>query len=332
MKVSALLATAAAWDNSTYVTGSNDTNWDPSTMTCGGTITESSLIVIPTDENGFYFNFMDCQWDLQFPEDVSLLHLVPRNFAVESCGYDCHCDALVVNWNMTDESGHCGFNTPVIEESSRRRRDAVEKQWSLERYYDNSNNTGFDARTIVGNTGTISFITDFSVAFRGAEICVYADGDNMDDICPPPAPEAPATLSPADAWAQIEAAATDLATVVNDFYAALPGLGANSILATKKVNRFNDFFAKMQKLNNHSSADACAYPAGSNDHSTFVSPVDSADSCEELQGLFTSLASFLDSYVCLPSADSRSIKWTRLIQRQRKLIMTRKLKQMSCGN
>ncbi|CAG5104481.1 Oidioi.mRNA.OKI2018_I69.chr1.g1275.t1.cds [Oikopleura dioica] len=328
MKAFALFASASAWTSSEYAT--TYSYWDPSNMTCGGTITESTLLVIPTDENGFYYNDMDCHWDLQFPEDVSLLHVVPRNFAVEDCGSGCYCDALIVNANQTDESGYCGF-----QETSRRRRQA-EKEYSLEGRYniynENSNNTGMDARTIVGNTGTIKWFTDGSVAYRGAEVCIYADGDDMEAVCPPPAPAAPATLSPADAWAQIEAAAADVATVVNDFYAALPGLGANSVLATKKVNRFNDFFAKMQKLNNHSSADACAYPAGSNDHSTFVSPVDSADGCEELAGLFASLASFLDSYVCLPSAESRSIKWTRLIQRQRKLVMTRKLKQMSCGN
>ena len=301
-------------------------------MSCGGTITSSQLLIPPQDENGFYFNEMGCHWDIQFPADVELFHIVPRKFAVEDCS-DCSCDALIVNKGQADSSAYCGWEG----NSRRKRRAAKEKEFNLENKFSPANwqDTGMDALTIVGNTGSISFISDGSYAMRGFEVCIYADGENMDDVCPPPAPEAPeapATLSPAEAWGQIEAAATDLATVVNDFYAALPGLGANSVLASKKVARFNDFFAKMQKLNNFSSADACTYPAGSNDPSTFVSPVDSADGCEELQGLFASLASFLDSYVCMPNADYKPIKLTRLIQRQRRLIFTRKLKQMSCGN
>ena len=73
-----------------------------------------------------------------------------------------------------------------------------------------------------------------------------------------------------------------------------------------------------------------AYAVGSNDNAAYVSPVDSADLCEELIGLFTSLSSYVDAFGC--SSQENSLKKVRLVQRQRKLIVKKKLKQLKCGN
>ncbi|CAG5109932.1 Oidioi.mRNA.OKI2018_I69.chr2.g4400.t1.cds [Oikopleura dioica] len=320
----ASIASASAYSTS-YASADYVDNDFPADATCGGIITGSQLLLPPQDENGFYYKNMNCVWKIQFPESVTSFHIFPNKFAVEKCD-ECLCDAVILDDGAGNQSSYCGW-------ASRRRREA-ETALGLESRTSppNHSKSGMPAQTINGNTGSISFVSDDSYAMRGFEICIYADGDDMATVCIPPAPAAPATLSPAEAWGQIEAAAAALGTVVNDFYAALPGLGANSVLASKKLARFNDFFAKMQKLNSFSSADACNFPAGSNDHSTFVSPIDSADGCVELQGLFASLASFTDSYVCMPDAEYNPIKLTRLIQRQHNQIVTRKLKQMNCGN
>ena len=82
----------------------------------------------------------------------------------------------------------------------------------------------------------------------------------------------------------------------------------------------------------YSDADCSSLPAfavGSNDNAAYVSPVDSADLCEELIGLFTSLSSYVDAFKC--TSREGDLKPLRLVQRQRKLIVTKKLRQLKCG-
>ncbi|CAG5104796.1 Oidioi.mRNA.OKI2018_I69.chr1.g1550.t1.cds [Oikopleura dioica] len=312
----ALIASAAAFES-----GVSYNDYASSAgITCGGTITSDQTIVSPTN-GGFYYADTSCIWEVELDASVASFDLVAKSFAVETSG-DCRFDFLRIVDGAGYEVNYCGFTDPS---TLRRKRDAeLEKERaSLSgRTVVNPITTGLKKHTVIGNTATITFQTDFVSHYKGFEIDIVAGG----------ATEEPAAPSPADAWAQIEAAAADIAIRVDDFYDALPGLGVNSVLASKKVARFNAFFAKMQKLNSFSSADPCTYPAGSNDHTTFVAPVDSADACEELNGLFASLVSFTDSFVCMPNAEYKPAKLNALIHRQRRQIVTRKLKQMKCGN
>ena len=50
------------------------------------------------------------------------------------------------------------------------------------------------------------------------------------------------------AWAEIATKAEEISTRVEDFYAALPNLGANSVLGSKKAYQFDLFFDQMSFL------------------------------------------------------------------------------------
>ncbi|CAG5111542.1 Oidioi.mRNA.OKI2018_I69.chr2.g5842.t1.cds [Oikopleura dioica] len=301
-----LIASAVAYDS--YVSYGDYASSHG--ITCGGTITSEQTIVPPMI-GPYYYADMVCTWNVLLDSSVTEFDLVAKNLPLNII--------IIV-------PRYCGYSDPS---TLRRKRDvaaSARKEHSLSpRTGVEINRNGFTRRTVTGNTATITFNADGMMQYKGFEIDIVFDGGAGTET-------GDAAPTPADAWAQIDAAATDVAVRVDDFYAALPGLGANSVLASKKVARFNAFFAKMQKLNSLSSTDPCTYPAGSNDHTTFVAPVDSADACEELNGLFASLISFTDSFVCMPDADYDPIKLTRLIQRQRQMLVTRKLKQMKCGS
>ncbi|CAG5111217.1 Oidioi.mRNA.OKI2018_I69.chr2.g5545.t1.cds [Oikopleura dioica] len=341
--LSTIFATAASYASAyEALTSSSYSSWEakPDNFQCGGSITGPGTIRSPNSANNFYYDQVDCFWNIALDPSVTQFTIVAKSFSVEECA-GCGCDWLEIIDRSYQGKAYCGLVDP---NTLRRRRSAEKKSGGdlegRQTSWQPTDQTGLKTHTVNGNMGTIRFYSDDSVSYRGFELCISIDGD---DSCPLPdggsagsaggngtTTDAPAT--PAEAWDAIAVAAADVAVEVDDFYAALPGLGKNSVLASKKVDRYNAFFNKMLFLQNKASADPCDYPAGSNDPATFVAPVDSDDACEKLQGVFASLMSFVDSYVCMNDADESPLRLTRLIQRQRMQIVTRKLKQMKCGN
>ena len=275
----------------------------------------------------FYYKNLNCVWNVELPSTVTGFDLAAKRFALEESG--CVYDTLQIIDGAGDEVNYCGQTDPS---TLRRKRDVEEKAKNRLSPRQsppaavNAVDTGLKTHHVVGNTATITFITDSLVNFKGFEI----DITNIVGATTTTT-NTGATATPAEAWTQIEAAAADVAIQVADFYAALPGLGANSILSSKKVARFNAFFDKMGGFETMASAEACTFPAGTNDHAAFLAPVDSEDACEKMQGLFASLVSYIDSFVCMSTAEQTGIKLRRRIHRQRNLIVNRKLRQMKCG-
>ncbi|CAG5105158.1 Oidioi.mRNA.OKI2018_I69.chr1.g1886.t1.cds [Oikopleura dioica] len=314
--LAAFVAAASAYSSYDYYDYSSSSSMDGTYNDCGGDITPDQTIIAPT-KNGIYYNNLFCPWYIELDASVTSFELVARTFDVEynsdSCA-GCSCDRLHVKFTNADgnddEVNFCGPN----DLPSRRRRNAVG------RGYANPVVTGLDRFTVYGNTADLTFYTNNATGYGGFQIDVNILTTESD------------ALSPADAWAEIEAKAADISSLVHDFYADLHHLGSESKLANRKARQFDHFFKKMKNLEKKSSADACDYPVGSNDHSAFLSPIDSDDACQELQGLFDSLLSYADSFVCLKDEKEKVGRVLNPIYRQRNAITSKRLKQMNCDN
>lgn len=287
----------------------------PADLECGGTITSSQTIASPLSPSNFYYNNLYCEWNVQLDPSVTSFELRAKKFSVEERYGWCNDVFEVFVDGLTNK--FCGYVDPATLQDRRRREAELSSKSRVRR--NSVNTSGLVTHTVMGNKATLRFKTNASKVYRGFEIEID-DGTTT----------TPTETTPTQAWDAIDNAASDLSLVIKDFYTNLPGLGANSKLAEKKFRRFNAIFAQMVFLKKKSSTDPCAIPLGSNDHAAFVPPVDSADACEEFQGLFASLASFADSYVCVDKEGSR--RPFNTIQRQRKLMLNRRFKQMKCGN
>ncbi|CAG5110243.1 Oidioi.mRNA.OKI2018_I69.chr2.g4661.t1.cds [Oikopleura dioica] len=204
---------------------------------------------------------------------------------------------------------HMVYHDRYQESSSSRNRRSTQE--TLDAVQDSIAN--FQSSLDAGNA-TVAQTTDATV--------------NVEEVAPVADPMDPNN----QAWEKIASKAAEISSRVEDFYAALPGLGNNSVLGSKKAYQFNLFFDQMSLLKKKSSATGCTFPAGSNDFSQFVAPVDSSDVCEEMQGLFTSLSTFVDSFVCLNDEKAKASKFFHILHRNRKKIFEKKLRQMNCGN
>ncbi|CAG5078196.1 Oidioi.mRNA.OKI2018_I69.PAR.g8925.t1.cds [Oikopleura dioica] len=134
---------------------------------CGGRITDTETIIYsPGFERGYYYNFLDCKWDIDFG-DIAGFNIVANTFDVEwhsVCGWD----TVTVEANG-DEFNFCGSN------GYRRRRSASgdhpKEEDEGKANYDlaNPSSDGFPDFFVSGGQASISLTTDYSVRNAGFE-------------------------------------------------------------------------------------------------------------------------------------------------------------------
>ncbi|CAG5104886.1 Oidioi.mRNA.OKI2018_I69.chr1.g1638.t1.cds [Oikopleura dioica] len=311
MKLLANIIAAASAYSSSSSSSSSDSDgpyWDGSDVCTGVYRIENERRFASPAMSGnpamgsLYLNNLNCHYEIELDPAVTSFSIIAHSFNVESWSYrapDHETDPYLCTGCSCDRLQIIDGDGVVVNFCG----DANEENPP---YAGNPLTT----YTISGNTAQVSFITDDKVTKRGYEAEVKIN-DLPNDL----------------AWRQIEMKAAEVSTQISDFYGSI-----GSKIGTRKVNSFNFFMNTMKRLKDLSSDEACAFPAGSNDHTTFVKPVDSDNACEELQGLFASLVSFTDSFVCLADRKAKPSKVLSPIHRQRKALVNRKLKQMKCGN
>lgn len=137
---------------------------------CGGTITEFQTITSPGFDRGYYYNNLNCVWNIELG-DVQGFNIVPISFAVES-NYICAYDSVGVIDGNGYERNFCGYN-----DSSRRRREAEEHEKEGDKYTPdraNPSNEGFPSLFIEGGSAVIVFSTDGSITPAGFEFVLTA--------------------------------------------------------------------------------------------------------------------------------------------------------------
>jgi len=186
MKVFGLIACASAshsssgsYSSSSSSSGSYSSSSSSSASyfygECGGTITSDQSIFSPGFDRGYYYDYLDCTWDIQLGDDVKGFNIRAPTFNLEYQSY-CGYDRVIVTGPDGEWGNFCGANG----DSGRKRRNAEKEdpKFTLDLY----NNQGFPDLFVPGNSARLQFVTDYSVQRAGFEFVIDSDLSRLDII------------------------------------------------------------------------------------------------------------------------------------------------------